>query len=247
MKNSYIHIAPWYDELMSHVPYLQWSQYIHRIFKAFRFQPDKILELGCGTCRLANLMNEKLPASLTVYSDLSFAMLSKYQGKEPINRMAIDMKHLPFKTGFHFIYLLYDAFNYLTSVKEVRQLFREVRRTLLPGGYFLFDITTEHNSKTYFLDYAEVGIFQGIEIARRSYYDIKKKIQHNVFNFYFPQTGKNHFDKVTESHMQRIYSPEEIINLLADCRLNICGIYAGFSFQKPGPASERIHFLVQRP
>ena len=49
-------IAPYYDEVMSVVPYAQWVQYLHRLLKRYGWQPRHILDLATGTGTVALLL-----------------------------------------------------------------------------------------------------------------------------------------------------------------------------------------------
>ena len=46
---TYDVIAEIYDEIMQHVDYRKWAEYILDILKKHKHEPGKVLELACGT------------------------------------------------------------------------------------------------------------------------------------------------------------------------------------------------------
>ena len=54
---SYENFARVYDELMDEVPYEKWAGYIQRQLAAFGIRDGLMLELGCGTGRMLEIMS----------------------------------------------------------------------------------------------------------------------------------------------------------------------------------------------
>jgi len=242
--NSYVHISPWYDQIMCHVDYAEWAGYISKVLTTHGVAPKKIIELGAGTCQHARFLDFG-PDSYSLYTDLSYDMLDNAWSKNELNRACCDMKSLPFKQSFDLVMLMYDAFNYLVSEYDVEDMFNEVHRVLLPGGFFLFDITTEYNSESYFLDESFHEDYGEFEYVRNSWYDPDNRFQHNDFT-YFIKGEDGRYSKITEDHIQKVYSLKTVTTLCKQAGFKMVGTYSGMTMKKPNAKSLRVHLLVQK-
>ncbi len=48
-QHQFTSLAPYYDELMSHVPYSSWVDYVLKLCKRYKHSPKQILDCACGT------------------------------------------------------------------------------------------------------------------------------------------------------------------------------------------------------
>ena len=117
---------------------------------------------------------------------------------------------------------------------------------LKKDGLFLFDITTEYNSISNFYDLMDAEDFEDASYIRHSFFESKSKTQFNDFIF-FKRSEQNPelFSKFYESHSQKIFSVDEIINIIPKQKFEIIGIWHHFSFKKYSNKSQRIHFLLK--
>ncbi len=239
-------LAPIYDRIMSHVEYEEWVQLIERIADKFlRKRPLSIFELGGGTGVLASLLMRR--GFRYFGSDRSFSMCQiAHRRRTPFacaNALAI-----PFKNKFDLVVFLYDGINYLQTLEEYALLFSETAKCLLPGGVFLFDITTEANSINHFQSYLEFEDWGDYSYIRRSYYNRERVEQCNDITIY-RQVAENArlYEKNVEHHCQKVFAAETIARTIPAALFSIEGIWDGFSFRPHHPHSERIHFLLKRP
>ncbi len=242
--NSYVHISSWYDQIMCHVDYAEWSQYIGKLLKKHRVVPTKILELGAGTCQHGRFLDFGSTAQ-RIYTDLSFDMLNSAWSKTQLTTLCCDMKALPFKPHFDFVMMMYDAFNYMTSEYEVSDMLADVHRVLQPDGFFLFDMTTEYNSETYFFDDTYHEEFDEVDYIRNSYYDNANQLQHNDFVFYIKDSSGG-YSKISEDHIQKVYPYKTVVAACKEAGFKVVGAYSGLTLRKPTGKSLRIHLLVQK-
>lgn len=240
----YRQLADIYDELMLHVSYEDWVDLIGRIKKKYiRKDSVSLLEIGGGTGSLGNLL---LSEGYRYHgSDISYDMCFQAIKKE-IPFVCCDARAIPFKNMFDLIVFLYDGINYCMEIAEFKKVFNSVYDTLLPKGFFLFDITTEFNSKSYFNDFVDYEEFDDATYIRHSYYDSVKKIQHTDFTIFSRDEEDEKFCRGYDFHIQRIYSVDDIVNAIPKDRFSVVGIWDDFSFEKYHGKSERIHFLLQR-
>ena len=242
-------LAPMYDRLMRHVTYSKWVEQITRVIKRFAVSRDPdILELGAGTGVVGSYlrgMGYKYTAS-----DLSFCMCREARINRGLPVCVADATRLPFKKQFDMALFLYDGINYLFTQAEYRKLFAEVYDALIPGGLFLFDITTQANGLNNFSDFVDFEDYGDFSYIRRSYFDPYKSIQYNDFTIYKRVDADNNsqplYEKYTEEHKQKVFTVPEIEKMIPKKRFSVLGIWDGYTFRKYTKKSDRIHFLLKK-
>lgn len=241
----YSRLAEHYDRLMGHVHYDFWATSLQRILKRHKCKPESLLELGAGTGKLA--LNLQIPTlKFQVHSDISFPMVQAAGSEFPYPRLACDATAIPFADScFDVILMCYDAVNYLEP-RGIRRLFEEAKRVLKPGGFFLFDVTTEENSLNWFEDYCDAFEACGGLLVRRSSYDQAKKVQHNYIDVFEPLAGTDYYQRMSEHHQQYIYSIPALCEWVEECGLALTDLLDANSLREATPKSERIHFVVRR-
>lgn len=245
-ETSYRIIAPYYDWIMAHVDYDAWGRHLQKLWRKFGSEPKSILELGAGTCPFARRDVYPEGASV-VYSDLSPFMLGQAHDVAAAGkRVAANALALPFKGRFQLCVMVYDAINYLMDEDDVSLCLREAWRVLDKGGLFIFDITTEENSKRHFHQAVDYGELEGCTYFRESGYDSDARVQSNDFIF-FVEGRPDCWRKVKESHQQRIYALETILVLAEETGFTVEGTFEGFTFRAGREASERVHFVLRKP
>ncbi|MCU0609300.1 MAG: class I SAM-dependent methyltransferase [Chitinispirillaceae bacterium] len=238
-------LAPLYDRIMSHVDYDEWVRLIGRVVKKHRPGRDlSVLEIGGGTGVLATRLND-IPGLTVTGSDLSFSMCQRAHARHSPFFCA-DARAMPCKPVFDLALFLYDGINYLSSLGDYTTLFAEAASCLLPGGLFLFDITTETNSLHHFRHYLESEDFGDSMYVRRSWYDKGESIQHNHFTIFRTVDGSACYEKHIEEHSQKIFGANEIARAVPEALFSVSGIWDGFSMRPYRPHSERIHFLLKK-
>jgi ubiquinone/menaquinone biosynthesis C-methylase UbiE len=250
-ETSYRIIAPYYDWIMAHVDYDAWGRYLGKLWRKFGLEPKMILELGAGTCPFAR--REVYPATAKViYSDLSPFMLSQAQDVlgqgqgQGSRRIAANALALPFRGPFNLCVMIYDAVNYLMEEDDLGQCLKEAYRVLEKGGLFIFDITTEENSRRHFHQAVDFGELEGCTYYRESSFDSDAQIQNNDFIF-FIEGQKDCWRKIKESHQQRIYKILTVTILAEEAGFKVDGVFDGFTFRAGRENSERIHFVLRKP
>ncbi|MDB5047037.1 MAG: Methyltransferase type 11 [Fibrobacteres bacterium] len=244
-ETSYRTIAPYYDYIMAHVDYDAWGRYLARLWKKHGMDPVGILELGAGTCPFAR-RDVFPPKARVVYSDLSPFMLTQAPVLTPDCRVAANALSLPFKGPFDLCLMVYDAINYLMQEEDVSLCFKESLRVLAPGGLFIFDVTTEANSKKHFHHAVDYGEMEGCTYFRESHFDREARLQGNDFVF-FVEGREGNWRKVKESHQQRIYKIDRLKALAKKAGYKVEGLFEGFTFRPGKEGSERVHFVLRKP
>jgi len=241
----YEQIGEFYDQLMSHVKYKEWADYINKIIKKQKSDISTLLDISCGTGTLA-LFLEKIGYS-TFGSDISKSMIMQAAQKIRYSKCKVqvfqcDMRRLAVKQTFGAVICLYDSINYALAQDDFVEILNQVYGSLFRKGLFIFDVCTEYNSLKYFYDYHDSGETEGFWYYRHSYYSPESKLQNNIFRILSKKNKKIYI----ENHQQRIYLVSEILKMIASTKFKIKGMYKNYSFNKPDEKSERIHFVLKK-
>ena len=240
-SKPYAELSKNYRSLMDHVDYSFWGNYLEKILQINHAEPKSMLELGAGTGLLAKYFKPK-SLELRISSDLSLEMISIANKKDSGFLVCANAKEMPFKYSFDLMLMTYDAINYLNK-KALQQFFKFVFQNLSDQGLFLFDASTEYNSLEFFDDCFDVLETKNEVIQRHSFYDFKKKIQYNEFDF-FKKQKNGFYSRSKEHHEQFIYSKEEFETLLNQNNLKIKDVYTDFSFSRKLKNASRLQFVV---
>ena len=105
-------------------------------------KPDakSVLELGCGTGSILKCLQDAYEVSGL---DISGKMLSVARKKVPRSKLfRQDMVEFRIDGRFDVIFCVFDSINHVKRFSDWKKVFAAVRRHLLPGGCFIFDINT---------------------------------------------------------------------------------------------------------
>lgn len=253
-SSPYRILPAFYDAVMAHVDYYAWGAYLRRLWEREGIEPQRILELAAGTCPFHRTGAYPKNAEV-VYSDLSPGMLHAAtlasparQGENPAPawRIACNALSLPFgQDRFDVVIMVYDAFNYLMDRKGVLACLAEVRRVLRPGGVFIFDVTTQTNSRRHFTDFLDIEELPEATLIRRTHYDGDSRLQENAFTIFVREADGN-YRREEEKHQQRVFELNPLQAWAESIGFTVKGRYAGFSLKPGSEASERVHFVLSR-
>jgi SAM-dependent methyltransferase len=240
---NYGALAQIYDKAMLYVPYDSWFSLISKICRQNALgKGAKILEIGGGTGTLGKKLADNGFSYLG--SDISFEM-AKVARDKGLNFLCADCKNLPFNAQFDLLLFLFDGINYIFEADGFTQTFEEAHRVLSKGGLFLFDITTQTNSKTNFSSYREALAEEDFTYIRESYYDDENNIQHNEFDIFLKRPDGN-YGRFKELHSQKVRKAEEVTALIPGNLFEILGIWGDYGQKKYTQRSERVHFLLRK-
>jgi len=125
---------------MKDIEYEFWVDYIHKIGKKYSASFDTVLDLCCGTGN--SLIPMKKYARDLSGIDISLEMLKRAKNKGIERIVNGDVRSLPFKKGFTLVYSIFDSLNYLIEEDDLLRVFKEVKRVLIDGGFFIFDMNS---------------------------------------------------------------------------------------------------------
>lgn len=242
----YSQLANIYDYVMRHVDYRHWARYLVELFRKAEVDVREILDISCGTgsllLEMANF-NFKLAGFDASDDMLKLAKLKLQKAGLSIPVWVGCMQHFQVRKRFHGVVCTYDSFNYCLHEDDWHSVFGNVFDALVPGGIFVFDVSTIRNSRKYFRNYHEKETTSAFEYERESYYLMPESEQINEFSIRW-NSGQNKIFR--EIHRQRIYKIAEIQERIPANWFEMVAIYDGFSFRKGTERSDRVHFLLKR-
>lgn len=235
----YSALAEYYDQIMEHVNYRQWANYIKILFRYAHRSVRQVADLSCGTGNLLRYMHGF--RRKTYGFDLSLPMLKVARKKLLKPRLACaDFLSLPLKPlSLDAALVLYDSINYLQTPEEINRFLQEAYAALRIGGILIFDAVTVYLCQTAFRHYEEQSMTdEKNRYHRTSFFLEEEKIQVNRFKIWID--GKQYF----EEHRQKIFEIEEWVQMIKNSDFKLMHIFSNFSLNPVHDHSERAHFIL---
>jgi len=140
---AFTSVVPYYDDLMSTVPYRMWVGYYLLLLSHQDVHPKTMLDVCCGTGNVTELMNEEGFELCGI--DLSSGMIAEARRKAEEQRLPIEYECMDASTfelnrTFDAAYSFYDSLNNITDPARLQMAFHRVFRHLRSGGSWIFDM-----------------------------------------------------------------------------------------------------------
>lgn len=246
--------ARYYDALMDDVNYGAWSTYLIAMMTA-RLGPNqpqtpqRVLDAACGTGNLT------LPLARAGYrvtaSDQSEAMLRIAQEKARKAGQAVacirqPLQQIELPRPVDCINCACDGVNYLLTDDDLKRFFTAARRNLKEGGLLLFDVSSRYklahvlNGRCYGEDREDLAY-----LWQNDFDEDKSLLQMDLTIFAREGRGES-FVRYRESHFQRAYSNQELVDRLEGAGFRNVNVYAFPSLGAPAKREERIQFVAQK-
>ncbi|MCX7772454.1 MAG: class I SAM-dependent methyltransferase [Clostridia bacterium] len=245
----YTRFAEVYDRLTHDIDYVKWADYIQSAFLKFEKDPKLVLELGCGTGSLAIELAQRGYDMIGV--DLSPDMLFRASEKSREKGTDIlflnqDMREFELYGTVDAVLCMLDSLNYLTSLRDVKCVFKLVHNYLNPGGLFIFDLNSFYKLSTVLGNETFYELDEETSWIWSNTYDSRRKCTTFDLTF-FLKNPDGLYERFDETHEERAYYPMEIKKALTSAGLKWLGTYGNLSFKRPGPKEERIFYVAQKP
>lgn len=142
---AYEGFAEVYDLFMDNIPYKDWCEYVAGLLKDYGINDGLVLDLGCGTGSLTELLSERGYDMIGVDSSedmLQIAMDKRAESGNDILYLMQDMREFELYGTVRAVISICDCMNYILEQEELTQVFKLVNNYLDPGGIFVFDLNT---------------------------------------------------------------------------------------------------------
>ena len=239
MKKSqpYEKLALIYDQLMCHVNYKTWAEYVQNLFQFAEKEINTLIDISCGTGSLLTHFDKNKYCYWG--SDFSFPMVTRARNKIGRNIfLNTDAINIALKSNyFDAVIFLYDSLNYLKDEKQLNDLFVEVNRILTEGGIFIFDIITDLLCRTHYRNFEEEETWDENGYIRHSFFDEVNRTQHNDFRI---KIGEKFY---VEHHVQKVFHEDLIAETINRNGFKLEAKLDDFTFHQSNDNSERIHYV----
>jgi SAM-dependent methyltransferase len=182
--------------------------------REFRIPVGSMMDLACGTGTLALLMARRRWKVWGV--DASEGMLRVASAKSagwklPVTFLCQDMRRVQLPRPVTLVTCMFDSINHLLSRRDLLAAFRAVHASLLPGGYFVFDVNNERCYRTIW-GQTDVVHHKAFTLILRNSYDPTRhlgKVQVTLFRL----EGTTYV-RSDETVRERWYAEKELHDLL---------------------------------
>ena len=243
---AYTDFALVYDELMDNTPYEVWCEQITAVLAGNGIEKELILDLGCGTGVLTELLARKGYDMIGI--DLSQEMLNRAIEKRDASKLPIlylqqDMREFELYGTVKAVVSVCDSLNYLLEDEDVIQTFRLVNNYLDPQGLFIFDFNTVYKYKEVIGDATIAENREDCSFIWENYYHEQEKINEYEITFFIKEG--EFYRRFEETHFQRGYTVEEMQDFLLKAGLEFISMKDADTFLDVTDESERVCMIAR--
>ena len=245
--DAYTSFARVYDTFMDNIPYEEWSDYLVGPLNEYGVQEGLVLDLGCGTGNMTELLTEKGYDMIGVDNAedmLEIAMEKRRKSGSDILYLLQDMREFELYGTVRAVVSICDSMNYITEDEDLLDVFRLVNNYLDPEGIFIFDFNTLYK-------YSEV-------LGGRTIAENREECSFIWDNYYYEEDGINEYElslfireednlyrKYEETHYQKAYTLEDMVRLIRQSGMEFVAAYDAFTREMPTEDSERIYIIAR--
>ena len=236
----YDKFAEVYDKITPDEFYAEYANFILEILKEMNYKPKKILDLACGTGRLAKIFIDE---NYDIEGlDISEKMLeiAKKRGLKVYQSNMVD-----FNLGqkYDLIICTYDSLNYVLQESSLKKCFNSIKKHLNQKGIFICDMNSDYKINKvlpeYKVDYYDFSDANAELIWLNSHQ--KNYWIGEVILFKKAEDGK--YERFSEKYIERAYELKTIKKLLKEAEFEILETYSDFEFNKIKKDSKRWFFV----
>ena len=236
-----------YDLFMDQVPYEKWSGRIIQILSAYGIRDGLVLDLGCGTGSMTELLAGAGYDMIGVDASeemLELAYEKRAESGHDILYLLQDMQEFELYGTVRAVISVCDSLNYLTEKEDLLQVFRLVNNYLYPGGVFIFDFNTTYKYREVIGNTTIAENREDCSFIWENYYDPEEEINEYDLTI-FVQEEEDIFRRFTETHLQRGYTAEQMRALLEQAGLNVLEIMDSDTGEAATATSERVYIVAK--
>lgn len=244
---AYTSFARVYDTFMDNIPYEEWCEYLTGLLREYKVDEGLVLDLGCGTGSMTELLAEKGYDMIGVDNSeemLEVAMEKRVESGYDILYLLQDMREFELYGTVRAVVSICDSINYITEPEELLDVFRLVNNYLDPGGVFIFDFNTLYKYQEVLGDRTIAENREECSFIWDNYYYEDERINEYELSLFIREEN-DLYRKYEETHYQRAYTPEEMAGLVRRSGLEFVAMYDAFTREAPSDTSERIYIIAR--
>ena len=239
---AYTGFAAVYDTFMDNIPYEEWCEYLTGLLKEQGVSEGLLLDLGCGTGSLTELLAKSGYDMIGVDNSeemLELALEKKEKSGSDILYLCQDMREFELYGTVAAVVSICDCMNYILEPEDLTEVFRLVNNYLDPGGVFIFDLNTEYKYREIMGDSTIAEDRDDSSFIWDNQYEEEEKINIYDLSIFVREEG-DLFRKYHETHYQRAYSLEEVKRAISEAGMEFVAVYDAFTKNPPRKDSPEI-------
>lgn len=217
--------------------------------EALSMERNLVLELGCGTGTLTELLYQKGYDMIGIDNSeemLNIAMEKKEKTGSEILYLCQDMRDLDLYSTIGTVISVCDSINYLLEDEEVLSTFRLINNYLYPGGIFIFDFNTVYKYETVIGDTTIAENRDRCSFIWENYYHEEESInEYDLTVFVKEDDNRELFRRFCETHYQRGYTAEEMAEFVRQAGMELLLTLDADTHKEPSEKSERIYMVCR--
>lgn len=247
MSEAYREFARVYDMFQDNVNYEAWADYLIERLKEYQVTEGLILDLGCGTGAMTELLAKAGYDMIGVDNSqdmLAEAMEKKEKSGHDILYLFQDMQEFELYGTVRAVVSVCDSLNYLTEEEDLAKVFSLVNNYLDPGGIFIFDMNTPYKYQEMIGNATIAENRKEGSFIWENTFDEESGINEYALTLFLPARD-GLYERLEEFHYQRAYSLEKIKELLEASGMVLLAIYDAYTLNPPRPDCGRLTFLAK--
>lgn len=245
--DPYTGFAEVYDTFMDNIPYESWAMYLCGLLKEYGIDDGLVLELGCGTGSLTELLalaGYDMIGADNSWEMLQIAMEKRAESGSDILYLLQDMREFELYGTVRAVVSVCDSVNYITEYDDLVHVFRLVNNYLDPGGIFVFDLNTEYKYRELLGDNTIAENREDCAFIWDNTFDGETGInEYDLTLFIKEEEGL--YRRYEESHFQKAYTLEEVRRALGEAGMELVAVYDAFTRNPVREDSERVYIIAR--
>lgn len=244
---AYTSFAEVYDAFMDNIPYEDWARYVGGLLREYGIRDGLVLELGCGTGSMTELLAGAGYDMIGVDNSLEMLQIAIEKREESgheILYLCQDMREFELYGTVRAVVSVCDSMNYITQYQDLIQVFGLVNNYLDPGGIFIFDLNTEYKYREILGDSTVAESREDSAFIWENAFDEESGINQYDLTLFVREEGEL-YCRYEETHFQRAYRVQEIMDALKEAGLEPVAVYDAFTKKPVRKDSQRIYVIAR--
>ncbi len=247
--DAYTDFARVYDTFMDETPYREWCAFLVDILKEFGIERELVLELGCGTGSLTELLADAGFDMIGVDNSeemLNIAMEKRERADRETDILYLcqDMREFELYGTVKAVVSVCDSLNYLLTEEDLLTTFRLVNNYLDPHGIFIFDFNTVYKYEEVIGDTTIAENREECSFIWENFYHEEEQINEYDLTIFVKEESEM-FRRFTETHYQRGYTLEQMTKLVEAAGLEFVRALDADTKGEVGAESERVYVIAR--
>ncbi len=245
--DAYKDFAMVYDTFMDNAPYDKWLQFLIENFNKYKVPKELVLDLGCGTGTLTQMLSKKGYDMIGVDNSdemLSIAIQKGMNVTQNILYLLQDMREFELYGTVRAVISICDSINYLLEEEDIVKTFSLVNNYLDPGGIFIFDFNTVYKYESVIGDATIAENRDTCSFIWENYYHTKEHINEYDLTIFVKEENER-YRRFDETHYQRGYTVREMEEFLHKAGLDLLETLDSDTYGPISESSERVYMIAR--